>query len=166
MRNTLFWKAKLCYDQVTSAFGEWKCACNRQISQLVLTVVSRLAVAVKMSRTDQVNKKLTSSGELLLEHPREELRLMELLRGNQGKGHANILRVLSHTESGKFNWGMLAFCSKGEFFDMISNSGHMRDEDAVKYIGRLVSATCTIIEWCIWTCRSRTCCLMPRTTSK
>ena len=149
LRSTLFGKVKLCYDQVTSSFGKRSFVHNRLV--LFVPRLSRsaslidclvwsfgLAVAVKVSRTDQVNKKLTSSGELLLENPHEEVRLMKLLaRGNDGKGHPNVLRLLDHTESGDLSWSVLEFASKGEFFDLISNGGRLTNADAAKYFAQL-----------------------------
>lgn len=93
-------------------------------------------VAVKTSKLDQVKRRVTSSGEPLLEDPRAEQELMQLLAA-EGKAHRNVLQLLHHAEDSVSAHSVFEFMNGGELFDVIASSGRISGQQAQHYVAQI-----------------------------
>jgi serine/threonine protein kinase len=92
-------------------------------------------VAIKACRKDLIEAGLSVSGNRVLEDPRAEVRMMELMADDTQE---NVLQLIESFETAENFYIVMEFAARGEFFDIVSQAGRLDDEVAKHYFKQLV----------------------------
>ncbi|CEP01776.1 hypothetical protein PBRA_008718 [Plasmodiophora brassicae] len=94
-------------------------------------------VALKLSAKSAVLRQESLKGDKVLEDPINEMHLLEQLGD---PGHPHVVRLIESLEDDEHYWMVLEFASRGELFDVISESGRLDENTAAKYFLQLAKA--------------------------
>jgi len=92
-------------------------------------------VAIKVCRKDLIESGLSASGNRVLEDPRKEVRMMQMLSKDTQE---NVLQLIESFETEDSFYIVMEYASRGEFFDIVSQAGRLDDEVAKYYFKQLV----------------------------
>jgi len=101
--------------------------------RLAQSKATKSLVAVKLSRLDHPLR------FRLLESPESELSILRLLSsGNHGYGNQHVLRLLDEFTDEQYQWTVLEYAARGEFFDIVSQLGRVEEDIARHFFAQLV----------------------------
>lgn len=100
-----------------------------------LDMLHNRQVAIKLSNTDLVRAGCTVSGRRVVENPVEEAALLRRL-----PSHPNVIALQDEHQLGNVHWMVMEYAPKGEFFDLLSQTGTLSESVARRYMQQLTSA--------------------------
>jgi len=104
---------------------------------IALDKKTRQQVAIKLSNVQLAKRGLTISGSVVIENPLNEARIKRQLSLRK---HPNVLPLADEHVNGNIHWLVMPYMPNGEFFDILSLSGHLTEDISRFYFREMVSA--------------------------
>lgn len=105
--------------------------------RLAVHLVTGTLVAIKLSRIDLASYRRSVDGDVVLENPLEEMRILRVLGLQSSFGSNRIVKLLGELQCKRYHWTIFEYAEGGELFSLISR-GLIRERKARSLFAQIV----------------------------